>query len=159
MDEASQRFFDEQRARFFPPAINFLPAHVTIFHHLPGDQATAIAADLQEFAGPHSSFPVDITGLRNLGRGVAYRLESARLVALREHLRDRWLEWLTPQDRQKFSPHITVQNKVDPSEARTTLALLGASFTASHLTAEGLHLWRYDGGPWTHRQTFRFNGA
>ncbi|GAB5376119.1 MAG: hypothetical protein AcusKO_25810 [Acuticoccus sp.] len=55
---------------------------------------------------------------------------------------------LTRQDREKFRPHITVQNKVSPQEAHATLDHLAATFTPFSATAEGLQLWWYRGGPW-----------
>ena len=53
-----------------------------------------------------------------MGRGVAYRLDSPALPALRRELASEWSKWLTPPDSQRFQPHVTVQNKVDPTEAR-----------------------------------------
>jgi len=46
LDEASQAFFDEQRRQYFPPKINYLSAHLTLFHALPGAEYDAIAAYL-----------------------------------------------------------------------------------------------------------------
>ena len=34
------------RTRLFPPERNYLDAHVTLFHALPGDQIETIVADL-----------------------------------------------------------------------------------------------------------------
>ena len=43
---------------------------------------------------------------------------------------------------------MTVQNKVTPERARTLLAELAAGFAPYDVTATGLGLWRYLGGPW-----------
>lgn len=86
---------------------------------------------------------------RSLGRGVAYAIESAELVALRAGLARAWSAWLTPQDRQGFRPHVVVQNKVDPETARRTLAELGSAAEAWNVRATGVHVWRYLGGPWS----------
>lgn len=157
-DQTSFAFFDAQRQRYFPPDRNFIPAHLTLFHHLPGAQAGAIAADLQAVTRERSSFALSVKGLRPLGRGVAYELESSELAALRRDLAQRWDAWLVDQDRQKHQPHVTVQNKVDPKEARQLLLDLQAGFTPFTVQAEGLNLWHYLGGPWELAGRFDFTG-
>ncbi|GAA1871360.1 2'-5' RNA ligase family protein [Pseudonocardia ailaonensis] len=100
--------------------------------------------------------PVRVTGLRLLGRGVAYRLEAPELLALRADLaRDRDL---TAQDRGKRELHVTVQNKVTPERARALHAELSAAFVPETVTATGLALWRYLGGPWEPLAEYRFSG-
>jgi hypothetical protein len=64
-----------------------------------------------------------------------------------------------PQDRQGFQPHVTVQNKVTPAEAQDLLRALQATFAPFAVQGEGLHLWRYLGGPWRLARTFRFGGG
>ena len=88
------------------------------------------------------------TGVRSLGRGVAFVLESPRLGALRAELARRWGAWLTPQDRQAFRPHVTVQNKVSPADARALLERLQAGFAPFAVEGRALALWHYRGGPW-----------
>ncbi len=89
-----------------------------------------------------------VTGVRFLGRGVAYDLASAELDRLRSSLAAAWQPWLTPQDRQKHRSHVTVQNKVAPEVARALHERLSAAFVPGSVTARGLGLWRYLGGPW-----------
>jgi 2'-5' RNA ligase len=147
LDEAAQARFDAQRAALFPPGRTAVGAHVTLFHALPGARAGAVRAELAE-AADRSAFPVAVTGLQSLGRGVAYRLRSAELAAVHARLRAAWEPWLTRQDAQPFRPHVTVQNKTTPEHARATLAELEAAFTPYEVTATGLALWAYAGGPW-----------
>jgi 2'-5' RNA ligase len=147
LDPASQARFDDLRAAHFPPARNHLAAHVTLFHALPGEGEPQVRSDLAELAR-RAPFPVAVTGLRPLGRGVAYDLASAELAGLHRELALRWRDDLTPQDRQPLRPHVTVQNKVAPEAARALLADLQADFTPYDVQAEGLALWRYLGGPW-----------
>ena len=47
-----------------------------------------------------------------------------------------------------------MQNKVEPDEARRTVARLGSGFEPWDATGVALELWRYDGGPWTHLRRF-----
>jgi hypothetical protein len=94
-----------------------------------------------------------------LGRGAAYRLVSTELSALHRGLQKQWWGALTAQDRQGFRAHVTVQNKVQPEVARSTLAALRARFVPFPVEARGLLLWRYDGGPWTALRRFPFPSA
>lgn len=156
LDKASAQYFNQLRQQYFPRALNFLSAHVTLFHHLPGHEKDEITATLEEIRKDYEIMDVRVNGLRSLGRGVAYRLESAPLSALRRSLAQRWSHWLTPQDRGHFQPHITIQNKVSTEEARRTLAVLAAAFTPHTILGAGLDLWRYAGGPWEHLAEFLF---
>lgn len=124
-----------------------LHAHVTLFHALPGEHVDAVRADLAA-AAARDAFDVAVTGLRLLGRGVAYVLDSPDLTALRDQLATTWAPWLTRQDRQRHTPHVTVQNKVEPAVARALHERLLAEFVPWSARARGLGLWRYLGGPW-----------
>jgi 2'-5' RNA ligase len=147
LEDDAQRRFDRLRTEHFPADRNHLAAHVTLFHALPGEHGDAVAAELTA-AAARPAFDVPVTGVRLLGRGVAYTLESAELAGLRAGLAAAWQPWLTPQDRQRHTPHVTVQNKVDPAVARALHARLSAAFEPGRVGARGLGLWRYLGGPW-----------
>jgi 2'-5' RNA ligase len=157
LDDAAQQRFDRLRAEHFPAQRNRLAAHVTLFHALPGEEEDAVRADLANVAD-RPPFDVAVTGVRFLGRGVAYELSSADLAAVRASLARAWAPWLTPQDRQKHRPHVTVQNKVAPDVARALHARLSGSFVPHSVTARGLGLWRYLGGPWAPVAEFGFAG-
>lgn len=148
LDAGSQAFFDTMRGRYFPTERNFIPAHVSLFNQLPGERGAGISSDLTDACRDHEPFPVTVKKLRSLGKGVAYVLESDGLSSLRAGLAGGWRSFLGAQDAQKFSPHITVQNKVSPERAKRLLADLDSSFEPFEITAEGLLLWRYMGGPW-----------
>jgi hypothetical protein len=156
LDEVSFGRFDALRRDHFPPALNRIPAHVTLFHHLPGEAEGEIQATLAELCAASAPSLLRVTELSPLGRGVAFRLQAPAVGALRATLARRWQDWLGPQDRQPWRPHVTVQNKVTPDRARDTLAQLQAGFAPWEATAEGLLLWRYMGGPWEARGRFPF---
>jgi 2'-5' RNA ligase len=139
----AQARFDAERARLFPASP--VGAHVTLFHALPPD--LDVVGALTEVAA-RPAFDVLVGAVMPLGRGVAYRLVSPELSAVHATLRARFADRLTPQDRQPYRPHLTVQNKVPPEESRRTLAALRAGFQPHQVAATGLALWRYDGGPW-----------
>jgi 2'-5' RNA ligase len=156
LDDRSFAFFDEQRRRYFPVERNFIPAHLTMFHHLPGVEIEGIRNVLERECSERHRFPLDVTGLRSLGRGVAYILQSSELMALRAVLAAQWAQWLTPQDRQKHQPHVTIQNNVDPKNARELLTTLSETFVPFQAEGIGLDLWWYRGGPWEQVRRFPF---
>jgi 2'-5' RNA ligase len=158
LEESAQQRFDRLREQHFPPERNVLAAHVTLFHALPGEQLDAVRADLAD-AADRPAFDVAVTGVRFLGRGVAYALGSSEVAALRSGLVSAWQPWLTPQDRQKHAPHVTVQNKVAPAVARPLYERLLAEFVPYDVGARGLGLWRYLGGPWEPVDEFPFGGG
>ncbi|MCZ2810272.1 2'-5' RNA ligase family protein [Modestobacter sp. VKM Ac-2979] len=155
LDDDAQQRFDRLRAAHFPPERNHLQAHVTLFHALPGEHVREVRDGLRGTA-TRSPFDVAISGVRFLGRGVALDLASSELTALRNDLADAFDPWLTRQDRQWSRPHVTVQNKVAPEVARALHAELTASFVPETVTARGLGLWRYLGGPWAAEAEFPF---
>jgi len=157
LDERSFAFFDEQRRRYFPPERNFIPAHLTLFHALPGEQLGTIAADLEALSKEQVPHLLEVTGLRFLGRGVAYRLDSPSLILMRQILAERWASWLTVQDRQKLQPHVTVQNKVEPETARWLQKKLEIEFDPFVATGVAIDIWRYLGGPWEKIATLPFS--
>lgn len=156
MDDRSQEHFDRLRERHFPPERNYLGAHLTLFHKLPGDHEAEISAELDEVCQDHEPVTFDVVGIRSLGRGVAYELSSPGLSALRRDLVTRWEPWLGAQDRQGFKAHITVQNKVLPETARNLHGQLQAEFSPFEVEGQGLSLWRYLDGPWEPVGTYLF---
>lgn len=159
LDEADQRRLDDLRRAHFPPERNHLGAHVTLFHALPGERGGHVRA-LLEGATRRAPFPVEVTGVRLLGRGVALVLRSDDLTGLHTRLQrdavDAFGDAVTAQDRQRLSAHVTVQNKVSPERARALHAELSAGFAPGRVEATGLALWRYAGGPWEHLSTELF---
>ncbi len=102
---------------------------------------------------------MQVDGLRSLGRGVAYTLSSPNLLRLHAQLAVAFADVLIPQDRQRFQPHVVVQNKVDPQAAKTTLESLSLGFEPWEAKALGLLWWEYLGGPWKLLERFPFAGS
>ncbi|WP_066650666.1 MULTISPECIES: 2'-5' RNA ligase family protein [Sphingomonas] len=141
-------WLDGLRRTHFPPERNVIAAHLTMFHHLAPDLAAELkqrlAAETRGVPAPRAR----IAGLINLGQGVAFRIESPELEAVRARLADAFVTMLTPQDRAGWRPHVTIQNKVTPAEAKALLAKLSAEFAPRPLAITGLASWWYRGGPW-----------
>ncbi|MGI4758678.1 MAG: 2'-5' RNA ligase family protein [Janthinobacterium lividum] len=154
LDDEAQSRFENERQQHFPPALNRIPAHLSLFHTLAEEEATF--ATLHLAAELRSAFPMQVTELRSLGKGVAYFLQSSAAKSLHRDLSEAFADQLSPQDRQGFRPHVVVQNKVTPEVAKVTRMQLQARFQPWTVTAVGLDLWRYLGGPWLHLQRFEF---
>lgn len=146
LDAKSAGFFEEQRQQYFPPAINHIAAHLTLFHNLPACEFETMLKIAGEVCADASPFDMTVSGLMKLGRGVAYRIESGRLHELRAALAARFEPWLIKQDRERFRPHVTIQNKVSPAEASALCDHLSAGFEPFAARAEGLQFWFYEGG-------------
>lgn len=102
------------------------------------------------------AFDVEVSEVMSLGRGAAYRVTSTELSARHRCLQQQWWDSLTPQDRQGFRGHVTVQNKVTPDLARATVDRLRDGFRPFVARALGIAVWRYVGGPWEPVMTSRF---
>lgn len=154
-----QARFEALRREHFPPDRNLVPAHLTLFHHLPGEHEAHITDMLAAAASRQAPFPLPIRALRSLGRGVAFEAHAQALSTLRASLAQAWHEWLSAQDRQSYRAHVTIQNKASPDAARTLLAAMQAAFAPFEVRAQGLLLWRYLGGPWEAAGAFSFTGT
>ncbi len=157
LGDADFGWLDAQRRAHFPPERNHLRAHLTMFHHLPPSCERQLLDTLKSEV--RSAAPsARLSALVNLGRGVAYRVDSPELADIRARLADRLAGLLTPQDAAPWRPHITVQNKVAPEQARLLLAELSAGFAPGPLTIAGLAAHWYRGGPWEPLARYRFRG-
>lgn len=148
VDDESFGRFDAERRLHFPPNRNFIPAHLTLFHHRPGELISEINAGLAKLAAETAPFSLAVRSLRFLGQGTAYEIDSPELQRLRVDIAGRWSAHLTRQDSQVFRPHVTIQNKTTTVSARALFEPLSASFIPFGACATGLLLWRYRGGPW-----------
>ncbi|KEQ52693.1 2'-5' RNA ligase family protein [Sphingobium chlorophenolicum] len=148
---------DGLRRAHFPEERNLVPAHVTLFHHLPPSVLEEVAARLKRLCAG-SPPAARLAEVMLLGRGVAYRVESPGLMAMREELVEAFAGLLTPQDQGRPRFHITVQNKVDPAEAKALAAELRRGFGPRPLAIAGLAAWHYRGGPWELAMKASFRG-
>lgn len=140
--------FDLLRETHFPPERNFLRAHLTMFHRLPGEYVERITGSLQSVADHQSPFTAKVTGVRHLGMGVGFSIESPELISIRDELRKVFINWLGSQDMRTWQPHITIQNKVAPARADKLYRELSEGFQMHGISITGLDLWRYLDGPW-----------
>ena len=157
-DKASGARFEALRRLYYPAELNRVPAHISLFHQLPGSEFDAVVGRLRLTAREHRAPLVKVTGLRPLGRGVAFKLSSPGLDALHGDLAHAWEPLLIPQDRHRFAGHVTIQNKVTPQVARETLAKLEESFVPWSFRVVAVDVWRYLGGLWEPLQAVALRG-
>ncbi|QIG80943.1 2'-5' RNA ligase family protein [Stakelama tenebrarum] len=149
-------WLDGLRRRHFPPERNLVPAHCTLFHHLPPGLGRELKQRLSAATRGIDPPRARIGGVIDIGRGVAFRIESPELEAIRDDLADAFAPLLTPQDSAGWRPHITIQNKVDRTTARALLARMQAEFEPCPLRITGLASWWYRGGPWEQHSRHMF---
>ena len=155
---ADLALFDALRRRHFPPERNHLVAHLTMFHAIPAMLEPELKQRLAATAANAPPPTATVAGLMNLGGGVAYRIVSGDLEAIRDDLRDAFRGSLTQQDSHGWRPHITIQNKVAPKIARALIAALEGTFTPRPLEIGGLAYHFYEGGPWRPGRRYAFRG-
>ena len=148
-------WLDQLRRAYYPAERNQLPAHLTVFHALPPSAEGEVRRSLSRLASeppPRAS----IEGLMDLGGGVAFRVASVELDALRRALAADFHGLLGAQDAGGWRPHVTIQNKVPPQEARALSNSIGARYDRRPLRISGLGLHQYLGGPWETLRTYSF---
>ena len=145
------------RRQHFPPERNQLAAHLTMFHAIPPSVESELRQILRSAAELRSP-SARIAGTMNLGGGVALRVASDELNAIRSEIAQRLHGLLTAQDSAGWSAHVTIQNKVSPRDARALLDAIGEQFTQRPIRISGLGLHRYLGGPWQTLQTYALRG-
>ena len=155
LGEADLAWLDALRRRHYPPERNRLPAHLTMFHALP-PSLEAEARHRLARAAARPAPRASVAGLMDLGGGVAFRIVSDELDAVREELADAFHGMLGAQDSGGWRPHVTIQNKVPVRDARRLIEALEQGFRARPLAIRGLGLHRYLGGPWESLQRWPF---
>jgi hypothetical protein len=151
-------WIQELRRAHYPPEKNRVPAHLTLFHQLP----PGIEAEVSRRLSAYAATPpprARIAGVTDLGSGTALRVESEELEDIRYDLAEALRGLLTVQDRAPWRPHITIQNKVEPREARRLQQQLRAGFEPRPLAIKGLASWRYLDGSWEPIRSHVFRGG
>ena len=150
-------WLQELRRAHYPPERNLVPAHLTLFRQLPPSADGELRRRLAHYAATPAPAAA-VAGILDLGQGTALRVESEGLEDIRYDLELALHGLLIPQDTAPWRPHVTIQNKVEPREARRLQARLRAGFERRPLAIKGLAIWRYLGGPWEPVKQFVFRG-
>jgi 2'-5' RNA ligase len=148
-------WLDALRRRHYPPERNRVPAHLTLFRALPPSVEGEVRRSLAR-AGSEPAPQAVISGAMDLDSGVALRVHSPELEAIRDQLAADLHGLLTSQDSGPWTAHITIQNKVDPKLARTLLKQLREGFEPRPIAIAGLRLVRYVDGKWEDVAAWKF---
>jgi len=154
LDQVSHEYFTKLRTEYFPAHCNYLDAHITLFHHLPAG-IPGITEALKTLS-KRSLIKLDVAGIKNIGKGVAYIISSQELLALHKKMQSVFDVYLISQDRNKLWPHITVQNKVTAYKAKQTEQILIQTFKPFSIQGIGFSVWIYRNGPWEHVNNYLF---
>ena len=149
---------DALRARYFPPGRNQVPAHLMLFHLLPGDEWEAIDRAVAGVVASSPPVPFGFPVVKRIGRGMMLLAEAPGLAAIHASLARTFDRWLTPQDRQGFRPHVTLMNKAEPAEVAAAFGELQATWPGWAGRGDRLILYRYLGGPWDEVETYPLAG-
>lgn len=151
-------WLDQLRRRHYPPDRNRVPAHLTLFRALPPSAESEARRSLSR-AASRAPPKGHISGVIDLGGGVALRVSSPGLERVREELADEFYGLLSAQDRGPWTAHVTIQNKAEPRAARGLLREMREDFEPRELRIRGLQLVRYVDGAWVPVAAFRFRGG
>ncbi len=158
-DPSALQRFDEMRRALFPSGRNKVPAHISLFHNLPGQLFETLMHDIAS-ALPGCSPLAETSGVRFLGKGIAYMIAAPGLKQLHGVLSDRYADHLIAQDRQTYSPHVTVMNKADPVQARAESDRLTAAFAPMRMVLTAVDLWLYlPDGTWQSKGDVAWGGT
>jgi hypothetical protein len=153
--DGEKGWLQELRRTHYPPERNRVPAHLTLFRQLPPSLESELGTRLARAAASRPPFAT-FAGVMDLGEGTALRVESEDLEDIRDDLAEAFHGLLTPQDAAPWRPHVTIQNKVAPREAKALQQRLRATFRPRPLAIRGLAAWRYRDGPWGAIREWRF---
>ena len=148
LEESLKDQLSELRNKYFPPKINYIPAHVTLFHAAP--------LELQDiWTLPTGPVSIDLSVPVFLGKGFGVKvicpeLEKWKATILKTSLK------FTPQDKVLKHFHVTFQNKVTSETAKKDFAEFCKSWRPITSEVRGVETWIYQNGPWEHSKTFLF---
>lgn len=155
LGSADLTWLEALRRAHYPAERNRVPAHLTLFRSLPPSSEEELRRRLSRAASAPAP-EARLSGVMDLDSGVALRVTSPELAAIREELASDLRGLLTSQDAGGWTPHVTIQNKAEPQVARKLLRRLREQFEPHPIRIAGLQLVRYAGGPWEPVASYRF---
>lgn len=165
---------DALRKQYYAPYLNRLPAHLTLFHALPGSKLVdSVLPTITSVVAKTSPYLIYAANTTRMARGVlvsAHHLSPVNWTkSIHGEMRHAWWEFLSKQDRAKVQLHWTVMNKMqDVAKVGKAAAEIEAMLKEKNArpetqrdvqgSVEGLVLWKYDKGEWRDPRKFLFEG-
>lgn len=145
---ADQAWADRLRHQYYPPELNLVPAHITLFHHLPSAHMAEIKRRLARLAAETPGLQGWLSRIWQWQKGVAIIVECPALLDIRDMLAESFHGLLTPQDMARPKLHITITNKISTPQARLVGEQLSAMFEPHFVNITGLSAHYYRDGIW-----------
>jgi hypothetical protein len=158
MGDQDFAYTNRLRRQFYPAERNQVPAHITLFRHLPGHAEAEITGLMRDITAQLRAPKAMLADILKLSGGVALLVESEELRAIRAAIAEHFHGLLTQQDQGHPRMHITIQNKVKTDLAKQCYAAVLEGFQPRPLAIIGLQSHRYDGGAWEDLSAMRFRG-
>tara|TARA_Y100000768_G_scaffold388012_1_gene381476 strand:- start:2555 stop:3037 length:483 start_codon:yes stop_codon:yes gene_type:complete len=152
MNDELHSSMTELRDKFFPREINYLEAHITLFHQFPDRCET----QLKEWVREQKVMQLELSEPVFLGFGFGVKVESPPLKSFYLALRGNFLNQLSKQDAHKKNLHITLQNKVEARQAKKECSEFSKNWQPMSGEILGLNLYHYLGGPWEKKEEIKF---
>ena len=145
------------RKCYFPQSLNKVPAHVCLFHALPGSQLPRIRGDIGDVVRKSTPSFIRTLPPRSFANehGVALPVDAPIALKIFEVLKSKWRLFLSKQDHS-FRAHYTVANQLDEAACLRVLEEVQKTFTRSEGQVIGLTMARYEKGFWKNPELFMF---
>ena len=130
-DNAHHESMNQLRQAYFPPKLNKLEAHITLFHALPEEKLEQdILPAIRQITSRTSPYRIEARDAFRLKKGVGIRVADDIDFAdkgkdgrgrnmtriIHAELRKAWSTWLSDQDSQSPRLHYTVANKINDND-------------------------------------------
>ena len=136
------------RRAHYPPRLNRVPAHLSLFRQLPASAEPELRRRLAQVGAESPPLSARPLGFAAREGGVVLELHCPALLALRETLAEALHGLVVWPDMAPPRLKVTLQNKADVAAARASLAALHAEALPADVRIVRLLLWRYLDGPW-----------
>lgn len=158
LQPAVQARLEGLRRAHYPPQMNRVPAHCTVFHAVPGMVADELARVLARLAAATRPPPARLDRVIDLDGGTAIAIASEAMIALRETIAEHFHGMLHGADALPARLHVTIQNKVERRTAHALQRELAATWRPVDTAFAGLAAHRVRDGLWQAAGEWRFRG-
>jgi hypothetical protein len=164
-DKAHHDRMTALRNKYFPPKLNKLAAHLTLFHALPESKLeSTVIPTIRRVAAEWQPFSVNAAKPFRMKKGILISVPKNQGGDMAQKVHKELLGdwegegWLSEQDAGGIRVHYTIMNKVD-DEGKVADAMdeVSASWQPDQGTVVGLALWRYERGYWKWVEAFKFS--
>jgi len=129
---------DRWRAVLAPPAAGRMPAHISLFRHLPGPSAAMLVADVRRLVRANRAPMLVLQPPRLWDRALVIPVCAPELLAMRDTLADWWAPMILPNEQGTPRLHITLAAGLDRKAAEAALPEVTAGFRQAPFMGQAL---------------------